>query len=76
MLPYFLILFRRRVEAVLIEKIPKTYGESEVVETPYGVMSQVKRRGEGGASPLVRRIGDNFHNNFIRYISLIFLELD
>ena len=59
--------------AILKREVRETYDVTEKVETQFGLMPSPKRKGEGGASSLVKRIADNFHNRFMRWI-LLFLD--
>ena len=48
-------------------EVPDTYAAVEKVETQFGQMPVQRRKGEGGAGSLAKRIADNFYNKYIRY---------
>ena len=52
---------------IVKREIPDTFGMVEVIETPFGVMPGVRRKGEGGASIFAKRLADNFYNKHLRY---------
>lgn len=62
----------RGVEDVIKRAIPETYAVVEKILTEFGEMPTLKRKGEGGSSSLAKRIADNFHNKFLRFV--IFLS--
>ena len=55
------------MEAILKKEIPATYDSVEKVLSAFGDMPTPKRKGEGGASSLAKRVADNFHNKFMRW---------
>jgi hypothetical protein len=56
----------RRVEAIMKREIPDTYGVCEIVESEFGDMPTLRKKGEGGNSSLAKRIADNFYNKYVR----------
>ena len=51
---------------ILKREVPDTYDNSEEIDSVLGPMPTIKRKGEGGACSLAKRIADNFHNKFLR----------
>ena len=56
--------------ADLLKKyIPDTYACEDVLhKDEYGPLPVSKAKGEGGRSDLATRIGDNFYNQYLRYV--------
>ena len=67
----------RQVANFLEKYIPATYACDEVLDTDqFGKLPVSKAKGEGGRSDLPTRIGDNYYNQYLRYVNhLIFLQL-
>ena len=57
------------VAGLLKRYIPETYASEDVLHTDeYGPLPVAKDKGEGGRSDLATRIGDNFYNQYLRYL--------
>ena len=56
----------QKMAEILKRKFPATFRVKQVVQTEFGTFDIPKARGEGGSGDLCKRLGDNFHNRFLR----------
>ena len=70
-------IFIRAVASLLEKYLPDTYSCDEVQHTEqFGPLPVIKSKGEGGRSDLPIRIGDNYYNQYLRYLfSIVTLHL-
>ena len=54
------------MEAIIKRELPETFAVVEKVESWIGDMPVQSKKGEGGTTPLWKRIADNFYNKFKR----------
>ena len=55
-----------KMAEILKRKFPATFRVKQVIQTEFGTFDIPKSRGEGGSGDLGKRLGDNFHNRFLR----------
>ena len=59
----------RDVADIISRAIPETFATSETIESEeFGSLPVKKAKGEGGRSDLATRLGNNYYNDYVRYV--------
>lgn len=54
---------------IIQRAIPETFASSETIESDeFGSLPVKKAKGEGGMSDLATRLGNNYYNDYLRYV--------